>query len=86
MIKKGGYDNVCLNVMLSFGSKEIEWVKEDSQRNHVSIETRPMNRCSWDNQGWSREVCKCVSFWESSEPNIGLTAFLALFNLIFCLL
>lgn len=46
MIKKGGYDNVCLNVMLSFGSKEIEWVKEDSQRNHVSVERRPMSRCS----------------------------------------
>lgn len=27
MIKKGGYDNVSLNVMLSFGSKEIDWLK-----------------------------------------------------------
>ena len=24
MIKKGGYGNVSLNVMLSFGSKEVE--------------------------------------------------------------
>lgn len=28
MIKKGGYDNVSLNVMLSFGSKEIDWLKK----------------------------------------------------------
>ena len=28
MIKKGGYDNVSLNVMLSFGSKEIEWLRK----------------------------------------------------------
>jgi len=28
MIKKRGYDNVSLNVMLSFGSKEIEWLRK----------------------------------------------------------
>ena len=61
-------------------------VKEDSQRDRVLVETRPMSRYPWDKQGWSREVCKCVSFWESSEPKIVLRAFLGWFNLIFYLL